>query len=410
MICSHARPSDRKDCNDPVHARRCRAQDYLSRLNVARHAAYAETIVFEETELSAMAFALAAAAASLVGETRSFRDWIVGCDNLGNCHATSLEPRSTPDEDAAGNEPIADNLIGMAIMRTAGPHDRPRIRFLSCYLCGPDAPEPGEVSRLAVEDASGTTVLRMRLKPSDTALLDAPDGLPVRHDAPLIDALGKGLRLTLHDRSGKELAAISLRGMSDALFFMDKEQHRQRNITALIDRGGRAAYLVPPRPPFPALSVPPASDLPPGQVTSERMNELQQITACMGSPEVEAEVTYERLDDDHTMVLMNVACASYNASSWVYVIDEKGAVQPADIRVMASASPLDLPQLVTAYWTSDDRRLHSFGRGRAFADCGQSQSFAWDGASFLLVEESRMDECRGSIDYITLYRRETVER
>lgn len=354
--------------------------------------------------------ALAAAIANPVGEARSYHDWIVGCDNEGACHATSLDPETSDGAAATGNGPVADNRIGLAIQRTAGARDEPRILLLHCYLCGPEAPDPATTVSLSVENADGTVLHHMTLQPADIALLNTFDGLPVHYDAPLLAALGKGSLLVLRDRSGTEKAIVSLRGLSDALTFMDSGQYRRGNVTALIDRGDKAAYLVPPRPPFPALSVPPASDLPPGQATAERMHQLRQGAACEGHPDIVPEILHQRLDASHTMLLINSACASYNTSSWVYVIGEDGSVHDADIRVLASSPALELPQLVTAYWSADDRRLHSFGRGRALADCGQAQSFAWDGKSFILVEERRMDECRGSLDYITLYRRETTER
>lgn len=63
----------------------------------------------------------------------------------------------------------------------------------------------------------------------------------------------------------------------------------------------------------------------------------------------------------------------------MFLIGEDRDIRPAPVRLTAQDPELELPQFISSYWDKKTRRLHSFGRGRAFADCGQEQAFAWDG-------------------------------
>ena len=41
-------------------------------------------------------------------------------------------------------------------------------------------------------------------------------------------------------------------------------------------------------------------------------------------------------------------------------------------------------------------------------DCGSRQSFVWDATRFRLSEQADMAECRGNIDYITIWRAKVI--
>jgi hypothetical protein len=49
---------------------------------------------------------------------------------------------------------------------------------------------------------------------------------------------------------------------------------------------------------------------------------------------------------------------------------------------------------------ADEHRLHEIFGG----DCGDSQQYVWDGATFRLVEWKVMGECRGSGEWLTVWR------
>lgn len=356
-------------------------------------------------------FLAAAVAASPIGSLNTFRDWIVGCDNRHACHATTLDPEPTLEEVEAGEESIADNAIGMAILRGAGANDAARVRFLACYQCGPkDNPEPATVRRLTVLDRKGKILFRLTLTSQDASQANAPGGLPIPADSALFPALAEGEVLNLDDGSDQPLASISPRGLHDALRYMDEDQHRVGNVTALVERGKAAAYLVPPWIPEPPIIVPPASALPATELTQAGLRGLQEENRCNYSGAGLPEATYQRLDERTTMLLLNAACSPYNGEGIVYVVDNHGEARLAAVRLTPANTPFEAPQVMSAYWDKNERRLRSFERGRAMADCGAEQAFAWDGAQFLLVEEADMGACRGSVDYITVYRRETSER
>jgi hypothetical protein len=61
------------------------------------------------------------------------------------------------------------------------------------------------------------------------------------------------------------------------------------------------------------------------------------------------------------------------------------------------------PDLTNGGWDAKTRTLSSYAKGRGIGDCGVSQTYAWDGTRFRLIDQNVMGECRGSIDYITVW-------
>ncbi|MGV7122998.1 MULTISPECIES: DUF1176 domain-containing protein [unclassified Sphingopyxis] len=357
-----------------------------------------------------MSLLAAAALTSPIGTLQTYRDWTVGCDNMHACHATTLLPEPTEEEVATSDEPIADNSFNLSLRRGGGMHDLPRLRLIDCYLCEPEAgQEPASAREVLVKDKGGAILVRRTWAEGDAAKL-AGDGLPIPADDGLIEALGKGETAEVLDGKRGVMATISLRGLAAAMRYIDTEQHRTSNVTALIARGAAAAYLVPPWIPEPPVYLPPPSDLPPTQLTGRSLEELQQEYRCDHRPCGLPDVMFARLDARTTMLLLFANCAPYNGEGYVFLLGNDGAVRSAPVRLMSRDPALAPPQVVSSYWDHKERRLHSFGRGRALGDCGQEQAFAWDGEQFILVEEADMGDCRGSIDYITVYRRETAVR
>ena len=68
------------------------------------------------------------------------------------------------------------------------------------------------------------------------------------------------------------------------------------------------------------------------------------------------------------------------------------------------------PELVNASFDAKTGRLESAAKGRGLGDCGSSESYVWDGAMFRLVEQRAMPDCRGSVNWLTVWRANGVAR
>ena len=92
--------------------------------------------------------------------------------------------------------------------------------------------------------------------------------------------------------------------------------------------------------------------------------------------------------------------------SAAFVIGDDGTLRPATFDASTGIDPEagGVPQLVNAGF--GEGLLSSHAKGRGIGDCGVSQSFAWDGTRFRLVEQSEMTECRGSTRLIPTWRAE----
>lgn len=346
-----------------------------------------------------------------VGDLWTYQDWIVGCDNRHACHATTLDPASTPYEIETGADPIADNAVGMALERGGGADDTARLRLLACYQCDrQESPDPVAVRSLTVLDKTERPIFRQLISAPQASLAASPGGLALGGDPALFAALAQGETLALADQAGARLADISLRGLRDVLIRMDADQDRIGVVSALLMQGPAPAFVSRPRRIDAPIIVPPISHRAPTRLSAARLHRLQEKHRCDDPDAGAPEAAYARLDQHSTLLLLNAACAPYNSQGYAYIIDNRRRARPASLRITPDPSPLETPWLVSASWDARERRLESFGRGRAMADCGQQQEFAWTGTQFLLVEEMDMGACRGSIDYITVYRRRTLVR
>ena len=60
--------------------------------------------------------------------------------------------------------------------------------------------------------------------------------------------------------------------------------------------------------------------------------------------------------------------------------------------------------LTNAGWDAKTAVLSSYDKGRGIGDCGAAQDYVWDGTMFRLVAARAMDECRGSVNWLTVWR------
>ena len=330
---------------------------------------------------------LAAAAAALPApkpdELRVYGDWTVGCDNGRACQAVGLMPESWPDD-------AATIVVARAAEAGAAP----------------------EIS-IVMREGTGTALeldgkrLPVRLIPGEGEAKVIPADVPA-----LIAAMRTGSRLKLFGANGSGAGTVSLEGASAALLYMDDRQQRVGTVTALVRPGAKPASAVPSPPAIPVVRAVPITRSPPIALGSARIKALRKQHGCaideVGGPD-SAEV--HALGANQSLVLLACGSGAYNVSHVPFVATRRGRaidIAPAPFDVKPDWWGDDKPVLVNAGWDPASGLLGSFSKGRGLGDCGTTSTYAWDGRRFRLVEQATMGECRGSIDYITVWRARVV--
>jgi hypothetical protein len=329
-------------------------------------------------------FLALAAALPQPAELKTFQDWTVGCDNGAACHAVALMPGDWPDD-----------ALTMSVRRGPAAADPPVLEI----ALGADsnaAALSADGRRLAVRlvGAEGST----RVAPADTAAA--------------IAALRSAGRLEVQSADGKPLGTVSLKGASAALLYMDERQRRAGTATALVRPGTRPADNLSTPPPLPVVMARRVSSARPLALSAAALNALRKKHGCtideVGGPE---EAESAALGANETLLLLACGSGAYNVSYVPFVLRRGGKAELAGFDVKPGWwAEEGKPILVNAGWDAEHGLLTSFAKGRGLGDCGTSSEYAWDGRAFRLVEQAEMEECRGSVDYITTWRAQVVRR
>jgi Protein of unknown function (DUF1176) len=321
-----------------------------------------------------MLLALAAAAAApQPGELKTFRDWIVGCDNGRVCQAVALIPESEDGEHY------------LALVLTRGPEAQAKAELRWTAADGPPRPATLTIDGKAVAQSAGTAIVI---------------------DPALATALAAGGTAEVATTPGGKVGDASLGGLAAAMRYIDDKQNRVGTVTALVAKG--TAKIVPPPPTLPVVALPAADRRPPRTLSVARVTQLigPDVAKCeYSTAKVEPEAY--RLDARTSLVTVVHPCGNgaYNYFSSAFLVDEAGKVRAATFDA-DKPNPKDGENLglVNAGYDPKTRRLSSFIKGRGLGDCGSGQAFAWDGTQFRLAEQTEMGECRGAMDYIRTWR------
>ena len=324
--------------------------------------------------------AVASVAAPRPGDLKTFRDWIVGCDNGRACQAVGLMPEGDHEAATTTVKRAAEAGAAPDIWITAREKRPAAVRI------------DGRSFALAAEPGDETIY-----RPSDAKALLA--------------ALAAARRAELVDAGGRRLGALSTSGASAALLYMDEAQRRIGTVTALVRRGGKPASEVPAPPPLPQIAEvrPPNGPAPKRSLPPARLRRLKAKSDCSADlPLNDHPVESRPLDARTTLFLVPCWIAAYNSGSLVLVARKPDAsdLQPAlfDHKGAPAERRGALVPPEGAYWDEEAGRLASAFKGRGLGDCGVVQDWAWDGTKFRLIREDAMSECRGSTDYITTWR------
>ena len=325
-------------------------------------------------------FAAADAATPRAGPINSFGDWAVACDNVRVCEMTSLIPE---DEAADGSESGAS----FSIARAAGPDGG--FFFELSTNGGVAGPVSVRIDGKRIVD--GTV---------------ANDGMTLAGDAAdrIVAAMANGKRLTLNRKAGKEVAHASLSGSAAALRFIDAEQRRAGTVTAAVAKGTKPASAVPPVAAMPKVpSIAPSGVA--AKVSPTLIKTMRSLSGCetedgqSGDP-----ITGNAIGGGKTLVLLPCGAGAYNFSTVPFVVT---AGKPAMARFDSPPGwtvAEGTPNLVNADWDTKLGRLGSYNKARGLGDCGSSETYVWDGTMFRLIEATQMGECRGSINWLTIWR------
>jgi len=325
----------------------------------------------------------AAAAAPQPRALHTYQDWIAGCDNVRRCQANALTPADGGDND-----------LMLTITRGGTPGDPAKL----------NVPLPDKTilgARFAIK-VDGTTLASFAARTKDS------ETIPLTRT--MAAALGSGQHAGLFNAAGRKVGEASLAGLAAAMLYLDVQQQRIGTVGALKAIGAKPDASVPTSPAAPLIVTPAPSGKPPRTISVALATRLigPDAATCDYASSKVGPRSY-RLDAKHSVILIDKPCGNgaYNDFTSVYVMDESGAPRPALFDLapdMGEGAPgPGSGDLTNGDWDPKSRRMSSYEKGRGLGDCGSTESYAWDGTRFRLVEQTEMGECRGSIDYIRIW-------
>lgn len=174
-------------------------------------------------------------------------------------------------------------------------------------------------------------------------------------------------------------------------------------------RGEQLDSSVPPPPALPVRYTVPGSAKPPERLSPAFVAKVRKDAGCVDETE-DGLVSHDRLDDRHTLAMITLICESgaYNYISEIFVIPHGGAPREAEFDDSEATAGDTL--YYNLFWDSKERRLNAGFKGRGIGDCGGRQQYVWDGERFSRVQIEGMDDCRGVVDFITMWRARVAER
>lgn len=338
-----------------------------------------------------LALSLLAAATAMSpkpGELKSFGDWAVGCDNVRHCTAVSLMEMES-----------GENQLTVTIVRSGGRSDVAKLSIANI-----ENRKPGEFSLVVDGTATlGTAEIKNEEDPFSIELTS--DG---------IAKLMAGRAVELRDVSGASLGGASLKGVIAALLYMDDLQGRAKGETALIAKGAATSSSLANPPAIPIVQNrvwPKGGTLP---LSAKDIATLQARTGCDADDRQIASHDAYRLDNRTWLALVPCGAGAYNFTV-VPVLVNRGSISRKMKIAEFDFSPGFTeaggpPVLVNANWDAATGQLSSYAKGRGLSDCGNAETYVWDGRRFRLISKIAMEECRGVIDWIPVWQAKAVRR
>jgi hypothetical protein len=320
-----------------------------------------------------------------LSETRYIGNWAVGCDNGLRCEAVALMP---PDS--------SSGTLSMVISRSAG-----KDSVLTINIFNFDS--ESDRYRLLID---GKLI-------DSGPITDGAEPISVtgKKALKLARAAVKGNEIQVVDASNKELGRVSLTGSAGALRYIDAQQGRAGSRDALAASGRRSK-----KPLTAALPVISAKKIVPSEFLPETTDLVALVESSKCNNEgsgVTKDATYSlgnNAGQPQALALLSCGGGAYNFATIAYVgtrdMAGKWQFEPAkfDYHGGVVTDEGNYKIIMNSAWDAASQIMTSYQKGRGPGDCGSSADYVWDGEMFRLIHARQMKECRGSLDWITVWR------
>lgn len=337
----------------------------------------------------AVASVLAAASQAApiaLGSQVFHKDWAAACDNMLACTAVSLktEAQEASAPTAAAFATVrrdSDGAVRIDIALAAPQGDRYRL-FVDSRLIASGALIGGK----SVIHIEGSDAMR------------------------LARAMGRGRKLTVRSAHDALLGQIGLDGTAAAFAHIDAVQGRNRTRTALFAAGRRSFKIKPAMAPtIMAQRIGTQAAIPDAGAIVGLVESSACAAARVGVTEDSAYSLGRHAGSYKALVMLSCGSGAYNFSSAPFIgtsgDGRKWSFAPArfDYPAEASGKAGGINLLVNAGWVAGTQQISSYAKGRGLGDCGNAETYVWDGAMFRLIEAHGMNECRGSTEWMRLW-------
>ena len=336
---------------------------------------------------AAALMAVSAVHAVTPGTIQTFKDWTVGCDNGLSCQAVAL-----------ATEGVSEGTLSMVITRTAVTNEPLTIQISGLKT-------KADRYRVVIDGRVADTG-NMQVG-SETVKISGANALK------LARSMARGTAIRLIDGAGADLGTVSLSGISAALRHIDATQGRAGSRSAVIARGARMATAKKAAVPVITVKKITPTDMLPDTSALVALSEGSPCAADrLGSTQDTAYSLGTGANGPQALVMLNCGGGAYNFSSGIYLgqRDSGGkwtfAAAKFDYGASGFSQDSKIPILVNADWDAGTQTISSYAKASGLGDCGSSESWVWDGAMFRLTNATAMGECRGSLDWIPLWRAE----
>lgn len=334
---------------------------------------------------------------------KTFGAWTGTCDNIGTCVAFGA---------------AEDVFFYVRIIRDAGASAPPRVILV--YVAPDDTKDTKARLTLALEGLAPGAPPAAPVGPYEGALDPQSHELRIELGAgapslAFINAIrnADSLGYAVQDQKG----ALSLKGLSATLRWIDAQQGRAGTPTALVAQGMTPIGQVPgPRQPPEVRAGRPdlVREIEKPVLSAALLAKAKDLQDCEAEV-VTAHENAEAWQLGPNLVLVSVPCqnGAYNFSTALYFTKPDGS-EPR-------AVPLPLPPgddggmarnlVVNMSFDPKTLILNDFSKGRGIGDCGATRGWVWTGTAFALLEASRLDACAGATpeDWPSLYKARRVD-